>query len=183
MVKIAMMLLAMLGVLLQGMFALKNDVLWLCGTWRSPEPELELVAPPPLPPPPQPQQQQQQQQQDQPAHPRALPRQANLDFDVDADSDSTCRDTEDCLCHWCKRVKLKRRFPGYRPTLQQRADDHGLDTDGPGWVCDLRGMGEISDGEWAELYPDSESSGNSSDSQEQAQPAAGAEAPGGSPCP
>ena len=103
----------------------------------------------------------------------------HLDFDVDVSSDSTCRDNEACLCHWCKRSRLRRR--GIRPSLRQRADDVGLDTDEPGWVCDLRAMGEISDGEWAELYGDNESS--NSDSQEQAQPAVGAEAPGGPSCP
>ena len=110
-----------------------------------------------------------------------------LDFDPNADSDSTCRDDEACLCHECKKVKLRRR--GIRPSLRSRANAYGLDTDRPGWVCDLRGMGEISDGEWAELYGDNESElygdneSSNSDSQEQAQPAAGAEAPGGPSCP
>ena len=57
----ALLLLAVLSVLLRGIFALKNDVMLFCGAWRSPEPELEVVVPPPPPPPPQPQQQQQQQ--------------------------------------------------------------------------------------------------------------------------
>ena len=79
-----MLLLAVLSVLLRGIFALKNDVMLFCGAWRIPEPELEVVVPPPPPPPPlQPahlqqghtfedidamfqQQQQQQQQQRQP---------------------------------------------------------------------------------------------------------------------
>ena len=57
-------------------------------------------------------------------------------------------------------------------------DDVGLDTDEPSWAWDLRAMSEIR----AELHGGSESSGKSSDSQEQAPPAAGAEAPGGSSC-
>ena len=88
-----------------------------------------------------------------------------VDFDPNADSDSTCRDDEACLCHWCKREKLRRR--GIRPSLRSRADAFGLDTDRPGWVCDLRGMGEISDGEWEELYGDNGSSDG--DSQERLQ--------------
>ena len=74
----------------------------------------------------------------------------HLDFDPNAESDSTCREDEACLCYWCKREKLRCR--GIRPSLRRRADAYGLDTDRPGWVCDLRGMGEISDGEWEELY-------------------------------
>ena len=89
-----------------------------------------------------------------PVHPHQEASQEDelLDFDIDVRSDSTCRDNDACLCHWCKRSKLRLR--GIRPSLRQRADDVGLDTDEPGWVCDLRAMGEISDGEWAELYGD-----------------------------
>lgn len=61
----AFLLLAVLSVLLRGIFALKNDVMLFCKAWRSPEPELDVVVPPPPPPHPQPQQQQQQQQQGQ----------------------------------------------------------------------------------------------------------------------
>ena len=81
--------------------------------------------------------------------------------EIDVSSDSTCRDSERCMCHWCKRAKLRQL--GVRPSLRSRAADVGLDTDSPGWVCDLRGMGEISDDEWAELMGGSEHS--SSDSQ------------------
>ncbi len=90
--------------------------------------------------------------------------QDHLDFDVNIDSDSTCRDDE-ALCDWCKREKLRRR--GIRPSLRSRADAFGLDTDRPRWVCDLRGMGEIIDGEWEELYGDNGSSDG--DSQERVQ--------------
>ena len=48
----ALLLLAVLSVLLRGIFALKNDVMLFCGAWRIPEPELEVVVPPPPPPPP-----------------------------------------------------------------------------------------------------------------------------------
>jgi hypothetical protein len=97
-----------------------------------------------------------------PVHPHQEASQEDelLDFDIDVRSDSTCRDNDACLCHWCKRSKLRLR--GIRPSLRQRADDVGLDTDEPGWVCDLRAMGEISDGEWAELYGDNESSNSDS---------------------
>jgi hypothetical protein len=82
--------------------------------------------------------------------------------ELDVRSDSDCRDSECCLCHWCKRAKLMQL--GVRPSLRARADDVGLDTDSPGcMVCNLRGMGEISDDEWAELMGGSEHS--SSDSQ------------------
>ena len=76
--------------------------------------------------------------------------------ELDVKSDSTCR-SQRCRCHWCKQA-LRRQL-GVRPTLRSRAEDNGLDMDSPGWVCDLRGMGEISDDEWAELM------GSSSDSQ------------------
>ena len=36
-----------------------------------------------------------------------------------------------------------------RPSLRSRADDVGLDTDGPGWVCELHALGEISSDERA----------------------------------
>ena len=49
--------------------------------------------------------------------------------DEEVSSDSTCRDNEDCWCHWCKREKLRHR--GIRPTLRQRANDVGLSTGGP----------------------------------------------------
>ena len=52
---------------------------------------------------------------------------------------------------------------GVRPSLRARADDVGLDTDSPGWVCNLRDMGEISDDEWRGLIGGPEHS--SSDSQ------------------
>ena len=70
--------------------------------------------------------------------------------ELDVRSDSDCRDSEHCLCHWCKMAKLRQL--GVRPSLRARADDVGLDTDSPGcMVCNLRAMGEISDDEWAEL--------------------------------
>jgi hypothetical protein len=89
---------------------------------------------------------------------------ATLNFtleELDVNSDSDCRDSECCLCHECKRAKLMQL--GVRPSLRARADDVGLDTDSPGWVCNLRYMGEISDDEWRELIGGSEHS--SSDSQ------------------
>jgi hypothetical protein len=90
---------------------------------------------------------------------------ATLNFTLeepDVNSDSDCRDSECCLCHECKRAKLMQL--GVRPSLRARADDVGVDTDSPGcMVCNLRGMGEISDDEWAELMGGSEHS--SSDSQ------------------
>jgi hypothetical protein len=80
--------------------------------------------------------------------------------ELDVESDSTCR-SQRCRCHFCKQA-LRRQL-GVRPTLQSRAKDNGLDMDTPGWICDLRGMGEISDDEWAELMGGWEHS--SSDSQ------------------
>ena len=80
--------------------------------------------------------------------------------EIDVSSDSICRDNERCLCHLCKRAKLRQL--GVRPSLRSRAADVGLDTDSPGWVCDLRGMGEISDDEWAELMGGWENSSNDS---------------------
>ena len=61
----ALLLLAVLSVLLRGLFALKNDVTLFCDAWRSPAPDLEVVVAPTQPPPPQPQQQHQQPQQQQ----------------------------------------------------------------------------------------------------------------------
>ena len=97
--------------------------------------------------------------------PKAPPAESPAGFgftleEIDVSSDSTCRDSERCMCHWCKRAKLRQL--GVRPSLRSRAADVGLDTDSPGWVCDLRGMGEISDDEWAELMGGWENSSNDS---------------------
>ncbi len=93
--------------------------------------------------------------------------------ELDVESDSTCR-SQRCRCHFCKQA-LRRQL-GVRPTLQSRAKDNGLDMDTPGWICDLRGMGEISDDEWAELMGGWEHS--SSDSQPEApEPEAATSAP------
>ena len=84
----------------------------------------------------------------------------------EASVDSTCRDTEECNCYWCRKARL--HALGVRLTLKERAEEHGLDEDQCGsWIglaTVLRNMGEISDNEWEEMSKDwlpsgSESSG------------------------
>jgi hypothetical protein len=84
----------------------------------------------------------------------------------EASVDSTCRDTEECNCYWCRKARL--HALGVRLTLKERAEEYGLDEDHyGGWIglaTVLRSMGEISDDEWEEISKDwlpsgSESSG------------------------
>ena len=74
----------------------------------------------------------------------------------EASIDSTCRDTDDCNCYWCRKARL--HALGVRLTLRERAEEHGLDEDHyGGWIglaTVLRGMGEISDDEWEEISRD-----------------------------
>ena len=74
----------------------------------------------------------------------------------EAEIDSTCRDTSACNCYWCRKVRLLSL--GVRPSLSERAAEHGLDESNyGGWIglaTVLRGMGEVSDGEWEEISKD-----------------------------
>ena len=82
----------------------------------------------------------------------------------EASIDSTCRDTEDCNCYWCRKARLQAM--GVRLTLRERAEENGLDEDhSGGWIglaTVLRGMGEISDDGWEEISKDWLPSGSES---------------------
>ncbi len=88
----------------------------------------------------------------------------------EASVDSSCLDTSSCNCFWRRKARLLAL--GVRPTLEERAFEHGLcASDYGGYIglaTVLRSMGEISDDEWEELCKDWLTESESSEEAEEA---------------